>query len=415
MDRPVDPHFRRQQILRRAAFSVGGLALVLALFGWGPGLLTPTLSRSRIRTALVDSGPLEATISASGTVLPELEQVLSSPVDARVLRVLKQPGALLSKGDPILELDISQSVLGLDRVQEQLSLRANQQAQKRLDLENTLISLRSQIKVKALDLKSYQLQAIQRQKLFAEGLTSESDLRNAEVLEEKARTELTQLEESIDNAHSTTEAQIQGLALEINTLQKEKAESQRQLDLATAQADRSGVLTWVMPEAGVTVRKGDVMARIADLGSFKVEATISDVHANRLTAGMPVRIRVNEQSWLDGRIVMVLPAIKDGVVTLAVQLEDKTNKLLRSNLRVDVFIVTEAKPKVLRIKRGPFVAGEGAHEVFVIRNDLAVRTSVRIGIASFENYEVLNGLFEGDEVIISEMTDYVHLKEVNIR
>jgi len=247
MDRPVDPQFRRQQILRRAAFSVGGLALVLALFGWGPGLLTPTLSRSRIRTALVDSGPLEATISASGTVLPELEQVLSSPIDARVLRILKQPGALLSKGDSILELDISQSVLGLDRVQEQLSLRANQQAQKRLDLENTLISLRSQIKVKALDLKSYQLQAIQRQKLFAEGLTSESDLRNAEVLEEKARTELTQLEESIDNARSTTEAQIQGLALEINTLQKEKAESQRQLDLATAQAHRSGVLTWVMP------------------------------------------------------------------------------------------------------------------------------------------------------------------------
>jgi len=158
-----------------------------------------------------------------------------------------------------------------------------------------------------------------------------------------------------------------------------------------------------------------VMARIADLGSFKVEATISDVHANRLTAGMPVRIRVNEQLSLDGRIVMVLPAIKDGVVTLAVQLEDKTNKLLRSNLRVDVFIVTEAKPKALRIKRGPFVPGEGAHEVFVIRNDMAVRTSVRIGIASFESYEVLNGLFEGDEVLISEMTDYVHLKEVKIR
>ena len=70
MDRPVDPLFKKTQIIKQTALSLAGLGLLVALIGWGPRLLSPTLTRSRVRTARVDVGPLEATISASGTVLP---------------------------------------------------------------------------------------------------------------------------------------------------------------------------------------------------------------------------------------------------------------------------------------------------------------------------------------------------------
>jgi HlyD family secretion protein len=414
MDRPIDPLFKRRQTLRRVAFSILGFAIVVAVFTAARAWITPSLSRNSIRTARVDVGPIESTITASGTVVPELEQVFSSPIDSRVLKILKRPGDQLHKGDAILELDVSQSVLALEKLNEQLAIKENQQGQRKLELENKLIELQGQIKVKTLDLKSYELKAAQQRQLHQAGLSSQDELRKAEVLEEKTRIELKQLEGTSANAERATQSQLEGLALEIRILQKERAEAQRQLELATTKADRDGVLTWVVAEEGATVRKGDVIARLADLSSFRVEATVSDVHASRLRIGMPVKIRVNEQDYLEGSVSNILPTIKEGVVTFFVSLADRSNRLLRSNLRVDVFIVTDRQQRALRIKRGAFAGGAGQQDVFVIRGGVALRTPVRLGLASFDYYEVLEGLAEGDEVIISDMRDYARLKQVKV-
>ena len=91
------------------------LAVVL-LLAWLPDLLRPGVSRARIRTARVTTGPVDAMIMASGTIVPEIERVLSSPVDARVLRILKRPGARVERGDAVVELDTSESVLALDKL-----------------------------------------------------------------------------------------------------------------------------------------------------------------------------------------------------------------------------------------------------------------------------------------------------------
>ena len=139
------------------------------------------------------------------------------------------------------------------------------------------------------------------------------------------------------------------------------------------------------------------------------------MHASRLAAGLPVNVKIDDETNLAGTIASVLPAIQNGIVTFLVALEDKTSPRLRANLRVDVYVVTAAKEKTLRVKRGPFVTGEGEHEVFVIRDGAAVRTPVRIGLVGFDYFEVMAGLQEGEEVIISDMRDFIHMKEVKIR
>ena len=101
----------------------------------------------------MEYGPVEATINASGTVMPEFEQVLSSPINARVVRIVKEGGRVVSKGEPIVELDVSESVLALEKMSQQVDLKQNQQAKAKLDLENTLISLQSQWEIKNLEYK----------------------------------------------------------------------------------------------------------------------------------------------------------------------------------------------------------------------------------------------------------------------
>jgi len=415
MDRPVDPQFRRRQIIRRAGLVVVAAALLLALAGYAPRWISPSLDRDEIRTAVVEAGAVEATISATGTVVPEFEQVLSSPLDARVVRILKRPGAMLRAGESILDLDVSDSVLALEKLKQQLSLKENEQRQRKLELEKQLIDLRSRMRLKEIEVKSLGIRVAKEQKLREAGLNSVEQLREAQVSEEKAKVELQQLREAIANEERATQAKLDGLALDVETVRKEIAQSRRQLELATTKAGRDGVLTWVVEVEGSAVRRGEVVARIADLSSFRVQANLSDIHAGRLAAGMPAKVQVNESTMLDGEISSVLPAIKDGIVTVLVRLRDRSNKLLRANLRVDVYIVTDRRQRTLRVRRGAFASGEGVHDVFVVRSGKAVRTPVRIGLVSFDHCEVAGGLLEGDEVILSDMKEYMHMKEVKLK
>lgn len=414
MDREIEVGFRRKQWLRRLVLSIALVAAIAALFIWGPSLLKTSVARTQIRTARVDAGPLESQITASGKVVPEFEQVLSSPVNARIVKILKRPGAILAKGEPILELDLNESRLAIEKLNQQIELKQNQQAKARLDLEDTLIRLQSSIQIKTLELKSAQASTARNSSLFKQGLLSEEKLREVELLEEKTRTELKQLEDTKRNSQASTKTQLEGLALEMKTLEQERAEAQRQLELATTKSDRNGVLTWVVEVEGSTVQKGTVLARIADLSTFRVEATVSDVHASRLSAALPVKVKINDD-LLSGLIASINPAVANGVITMLVALDDKSSDLLKSNLRVDVLISTDRKERALRIKKGPFASGEGSKDVFVIRGDMAIKTPVRFGISSFDQYEVLQGLIEGDEVIISDMKDYLHLKEVKLK
>jgi HlyD family secretion protein len=415
MDRELDVSYRRKLILKRVSLALALTSVAGAAFYFGPRLLQPSLARTRIRTALVEAGPLEAAIMATGTVVPEFEQVLSSAVNARVIRILKRPGAVLAKGEPILELDLNESKLAIEKLNQQLELKQNQQTKARLDLESTLIDLQSRWEIKQLEYKSAQSATLRYRTLRDEGLLSVERLREVELIEEKTRYEVKQLDDAKRNAEQSTTTQLEGLALEMKTLQQERAEAARQLELATTKADRHGVLTWVVNEEGATVQKGAVLARLADLSSFRIEASVSDVHASRLSAGLPVKIKINDTATLDGSVTSINPTVTNGVITLIVNLEDKTNAQLRSNLRVDVFIATEHKDRVLRIRKGPFASGEGLRDVFVIRGDTAVKTQARLGLVGADHYEVVQGLLAGDEVIISDMTDYLHVKEVKLK
>jgi HlyD family secretion protein len=141
--------------------------------------------------------------------------------------------------------------------------------------------------VAAIDVKAFRVRLGQVQQLHVAGLSSEDQLRQAQVDLEKTEVQLAKVDESIVNAETANVAELEGLALEVQMLAKEQALSAQQLDRATTKADRGGVLTCVLNEEGSAVRKGDVLACIADLTTFRVQATLSDVHAQRVAVGMP--------------------------------------------------------------------------------------------------------------------------------
>ena len=247
-----------------------------------------------------------------------------------------------------------------------------------------------------------------------DGLVSEQTLRASEVEAKKARIELQQLEASVASERRSTDAQLAGVELDLGTLRKERDDARRLLDLATTRSDRSGVLTWVVPQEGATVQRGEVIARIADLDSFRVEATVSDIHSSRLHAGQLVKVMV-DGAPLSGRLATIDPTIENGAVKFRVDLDDARNPKLRNNLRVDVLVVTDSRASAVRVPKGPFAQGSSSEEVFVVQGDHAARRTVSFGISGYDHYEVLDGLEPGEEVILSDMKDYIHLERVNLK
>jgi HlyD family secretion protein len=356
---------------------------------------------------------VEAVIMASGTVVPEVERVLSSPLDARVVRLLGRPGAHLKQGDPVVELDVSESELALEKVVTDLQIKDTQQAQTRLALEKSLVDLDGRIEVKELELQSAQAQLEGEEQLFKDGLVSAAALRRTTLAVKQAQIELAQFRDERRNIERSTSVQLEGLTLERQSLDKQAAQARRLLHLSTTKSDRDGVLTWVLSQEGALVRRGDVIARIADLSSFRVDATVSDLHAGRLRRGMPAVVRINDLD-LQGTVAEVFPTVENGVLHFTVMLADASHAALRPSLRADVLVITDRKAQALRVKRGPF-ADNAARQAFVVRGDRAVRVPIELGLAGVDDVEVVSGAVADDEIIISDMKDYIHLGAVRIR
>jgi HlyD family secretion protein len=414
MDRPLDAAEIRGRNRRRAAAAAAlvlGLGAAWTVLG---AFLRPSISLGRMRLGTVDAGPLAATLSATGTVVPESERILASPIDGRVLRVLMRPGAPVKAGDALLELDTTLPALAVERLRKELRLKEAQASRAGLTLEGTLSSLESQVKVRELTLSTYGASLARNRKLFAEGLVSEELLRQSELDEARTRVELAQLKEQMGLARRSAEVERGSLEAELSAARHESAQAQRELALAAARSDRAGVVTFVVSEEGAAVRKGDVLARIADLTAFRVDALVSDLHASRVAPGQEAVVRI-DSTRLSGRVVRVQPEVRNGQVTVTVALDQKAHPLLRPSLRVDVELVVDRKEHAVRLPRGTFAAAEGGVEVWVVKGDEAVKTKVKLGVSNAESYEAVSGLSAGDVVVLSEMADLAHLSRVRVK
>lgn len=413
MDVEIAPEVRQRRVVRQAVTAVIAIAGVVFFFAATVRWLRPSIDRNDLQTAKVERGAVEATLQANGTVVPLAEQIVSSPVEARVLRVGRRAGERVKAGDELLTLDTAASRLEAGRLDDRMAQMESSHAELRIRLDETIANLEALIEQKKLDAQIVHYTAEQKRKLRAEGLIAEQDALAADAASKKSEIELRQLEEARTRALRSRDVQLASSAAGMSTTRRDREESQRQLQLAMLRADRDGVLTSIVHEAGATVRRGDVLARIADLSAYRVEASISDVHAARLASGMRAKVTLDD-AVIGGVIESVDPRIVDGVVRFYVTLDEPAHQQLRNNLRVDVAVVTGGRSGVLVVRRGALNRSGGNH-AFVVREDEAVRVPVRFGLGSEDAIEIVDGLKEGDEVVISEMTEYEDVSNVRLK
>jgi HlyD family secretion protein len=414
MDREIPLSERRARTTKRVAAIVIALAAITFSFAATVEWLRPSIRRRDIQTARVERGTVDATLQASGTIVPAGEQVVSSPVEARVLRIIRRPGDRVHAGDELVALDTSATRLEVDRLSDQVAQKESELSRLQVKLEDTIATMRSDIEQKTLDADILKYKAEQNARLHSEGLVAEQEDLAASTAAKKSQLEIARLREAITRAQRSGQSELDAASNALRTLRKEREQSQRQFELAMMRADRDGVLTWITPDAGSTIRKGDVVARIADLSSYRVDASISDLHAAHIAAGMPVRVRVDDATTLTGTISSIEPRVENGAIKFHADLTDRSNARLRNDVRIDVFVITGRHDNVLRVRRGSLGAGQ-IERVFVVRGNAIARTPVHWGLAGQDYIEPLNGLRENDEVVTSNMSDYDGVERLRLK
>lgn len=389
-------------------------ALVLAAIFGVRSLLAPGISRSEVRTAVVERGPVVATLSASGVVVPEHEQAITSPIQARIEQVVRNAGEQVKPGDQVLLLDRSFTQLAYDKLKDEQQLNQHKSVQLHLQLDKKLNSLESQLAIKRMNVRSLQAQLEDEQYLLKIGGGTQEQVKQADLKLKIAQQELAQLEQDIESERKLLRADEQELSYTLAMNGRSLEELERKMQQAEVRATRPGVVTWVKSEIGSSVNAGEVIARLADLSSFRVQASISDAFADQLHVGGDAIARINNTD-LKGSIVAIEPSVKNGTVTFYVALEEKSHQLLRPSLRVDLFVTTASKNNALRVKNGPYFSSGSSDNVFVLREDVLIQVPARTGMSNTDFVELENGVQPGDVVVISDMKDFEHVQKVRLK
>ncbi|WP_429376784.1 efflux RND transporter periplasmic adaptor subunit [Mucilaginibacter sp. UYCu711] len=394
-----------------------GVAVIIILAGliWGlRSTFKSTIKRSEITTSVVAIGNVENTLNATGEVLPEFEEILTSPINASIKNVIMDAGHNVKAGQSILSLDKSATQTDYEKLKFQLESKQNEIKKLKLDLNKSFFDIRSNNDIKQLHISNLTDAVQNAKRLFAAGGGTREGIEQAELNLKVAQLEKKQLENEIKNKQQTMQIEIREAEIAARILASDGDALQRKLNLANIIATRAGVVTYVNKNIGANVREGEAIARIADLGSFKVQGSISDNSLGQLHSGLPVIVLVNDVQ-LRGRVINVSPSVQNSVISFDIQLDDRNSKELRPNMKVDVYLVTAAHSHVMRVANGPAFKGPSVQDIFVVNNGKAERRTVHIGLTNFDYVELLDGVKPGDTIITSDMAEYKNSKEVTIQ
>ncbi len=414
MDRELAP-----EIIRKQRFKGWGVALIVLLaLGASYYLLNQVLRtqvrQSEVRVAVAETGNVENTLTASGEVIPAFEQVLTSPIRASVKQVLLSPGAAVRPGQQILILDKSLSLIELDKLKDQLELKRNSVEKLKFQLEKESLDADLDNQIKGLSINRQKTELEDTRRLHKIGGRTQEDISRAENTLKIAELEKDKLENQVRYNRQSKNTNIRESELQVRIEENGLKELQHKLKMADLVADRPGVLTWVNDKVGTTVNEGEMLAKIADLQSFRIEGSASDTYAEQVQIGLPVIVRINETD-LRGMITQIKPSVENDVVQFSVQLDDAQNAALRPNMKVEIFVVTSRAKQSVRVANGPAFNGKKRQNIFVLENGLARRREIEVGLSNFDYVEIKNGIRPGEKVIVTDLSRFEHLREITLK
>ncbi len=404
-DRAVATASDPRRLMKRYALIGAPALLLLFALAWSASAWLSsekTISRQRLRTAVVERGPFVRDVAATGLVVAAVSPTLFAEAPGTVIYKVRA-GDVVKPGDV---LGVVESAALTNEFERERATLASVEA----TLNRQTIEVRRQILKSSqdADLARVQITAAEREFKRAEEawgihVIPERDFKRASDDLETAK---------LNYAHAVQTAGLEKDSLELE-LRAQRATRDAQglrvarlrqrVDALTLKSPVAGIVATLAQNERAQVAENAPLVTVVDLTALEIEFQVAESYANEILAGM------NAEVTLDGRKLMgtvagISPDVRNAQVTGRVRFAEQP-KGLRQNQRASVRIVLDQRDDVLKVARSPFQDSE-TRFVYVIRDDEAVRTPVQFGPAAIGEIEVREGLAAGDTLVLSDMRDF---------
>jgi HlyD family secretion protein len=405
MDIARPPEERNRRKRRRILYGAAGVVAIL-LITLGLSRLesaAPSVDRATVWTDVVKRGNMVRQVRGLGTLVPEEIRWIPAVTDGRVEQIVIYPGTEVTADSVILELSNPEAEMSAQEAEAELRAAEAQLTELRVRLDRELLDQQATAARVEAESRQAQLQLEADEALAEQGLLASLNLSlsrvNAEDLAK--RTDLEQ--KRLAMAGASNEAQLEMQRAQVEKIRGLARLRRSQVEALHVRAGIDGVLQQVPVEVGQQVTPGTNLARVARPDRLKAELRIPETQAKDVQIGQAVTVDTRNGE-IEGRVKRVDPAVQNGTVTVDVELLGDLPKGARPDLSVDGIVELERLENVLYVGRP--AQGQGESEVGLFRlvkgSDEAIRTKVSLGRASVSTIEVLDGLEEGDEVILSD-------------
>ncbi len=418
MDIKRAPKSKIKKKIRNAIMIVVGIA---AIGGITYGLTklkpaAPTLDRSTAVIETVKRGEMVRDVRGNGTLVPEVTRWVPAPADGRIEKILLKAGVEVDPSTVIAELSNPQ--LEQQAADTDLQVKAAQ-----ADLENLKVKLESDTMTQKAAIATINSQYSQAklqldadEVLGKQGLVADLTLKISRVTVQDLANRLKVEQERLAVSSKSTKAQLNAAASRLDQLKALATLKRQQVDELKVRAGSGGVLQQVLVTEGQQVTPGTNIARVADPASLKAVLRVAETQISGVRVGQPVIVDTRN-GLIQGTVSRIDPAAREGTFEIDASLIGPLPPSARPDLSVDGTIELERLKDVLKVGRPAFGQAQQTIGMFVLSPDgsEAERRSVKLGRNSVSQIEILEGLKEGDQVIISDTTALDSYPRIRVR
>jgi len=364
-----------------------------------------SVSGQRIRTAVVERGRLIRDVSVQGRIVAAVSPTLYSPAAGTVTFEV-QAGDPVATGQVLATLVSPEVQSEFER--ESSGLAGLQSEYERQKIQAHKDQVRSQ---QVIDLAQVKLTAAQREMRRAEESIRINVISRIDY--ERSRDDLATAEVEFRHAKEDADLEKDGQEFELRSKQLAVEQQQllvdnlkRRVNELTIRSPVAGVVGNVVVDQKAVVSANQPLINVVDLGAFEVEARIPESYADDLGIGMTAEIQYNAVTYA-GELTSISPEVINSEVVGRIRFTGEVPPGLRQNQRVSARVVMDEMDNVLTLQRGAFTDSAAGRIAFVMGPDgMARRRNITLGARSVNRVEIVDGLEEGEEVVISSIADF---------
>ncbi|MCE9671678.1 HlyD family efflux transporter periplasmic adaptor subunit [Myxococcus stipitatus] len=395
----------------------GALALILVTVGLGrlrPA--APTVDRASVWLDTVKRGPMVRQVKGAGTLVPEYIRWLTADTAGRVERIHVRPGAQVTADTLLMELSNPDVQLQMLEAERQLSSAEAEFIQMRMQLETQRLAQEAIVTSLSAEASDAERRATAGTALHQKELIGEIEARQTgeKAVELKGRLELERKKLTV--VATSMRDQLAALQEQVERLKAVARFRRTQVESMKVLAGEDGVLQELPLELGQWVTPGVLLAKVVKPERLKAELRIAETQARDIQPGQKALVDTRN-GVVEGAVARVAPAASQGTVRVEVSLPAELPKGARPDLTVEGTVELERLGNVLSVGRPAGAQPNGTMSLFRLLpgSDEAVRVPVQLGRGSVNAVEVVQGLAEGDQVVLSDMAAWDAAERVRLR